>query len=161
LFEYLKLNTEDLKIHEEKKSNDIDIDQRAIRLPCSSHLIRNYDKDQVELKFKNSYFVCNVCFTDKQGNDCMKFNQCGHVFCNECMKGYFESQITSGNINSLNCPQDKCDSQALQNQVLNLVGIDLFNRYDNLLLKDSLNNMSDIVYCPRVNCQSPVIPVIF
>ena len=44
-------------------------------------------------------------------------------------------------------------------KVLNVVGIDLFNRYDNLLLKDSLNSMDDIVYCPRINCQSPIIPV--
>ena len=34
----------------------------------------------------------------------------------------------------------------------------MFNRYDSLLLKDSLNNMTDIVYCPRVNCQTAVIP---
>ena len=63
-------------------------------------------------------FVCKVCFTDKQGSECMKFNKCNHVFCNECMKGYFESQISSGNIKSLTCPQDKCDSHALQTQVI-------------------------------------------
>jgi len=74
------------------------------------------------------------------------------------MKGYFESQITSGDVKKLICPHNKCESEALQAQVLNLVGLEMFNRYDNLLLKDSLNNMLDIVYCPRVTCQSPVIP---
>jgi hypothetical protein len=75
------------------------------------------------------------------------------------MKVYFETQIADGNVKSLTCPHDKCDEQALPAQVLNLVGLDVFNRYDSLLLKDSLNNMSDIVYCPRVNCQCAVIPV--
>lgn len=114
----MKINTEDIKIYEEKKVNENELDKRAIKQPCSSHLIKNYDNDQVNLKFNNSYFVCKVCFTDKQGSECMKFNKCNHVFCNECMKGYFESQISSGNIKSLTCPQDKCDSHALQTQVI-------------------------------------------
>lgn len=108
----------DLRMNEEKKSAENEIDKRAIKLPgFNSLLIKNYDKDQVELKFKNSYFVCNVCFTDKPGTECMKFMPCDHVFCNECMKGYFESQITSGNIKSLICPNDKCTSEASQAQV--------------------------------------------
>ena len=44
-------------------------------------------------------------------------------------------------------------------KVLNLVGEQVFNRYDNLLLKDSLNSMTDIIYCPRADCQCAVIPV--
>jgi E3 ubiquitin-protein ligase RNF14 len=106
---------------EDKKALENEIDSRAQKLPgFNSHLIKNYDKDQVELKFKNSYFVCKVCFTDNLGNSCIRFSPCSHVFCNECMKGYFESQITSGNIKSLNCPHEKCDSQATQAQVMQL-----------------------------------------
>ena len=44
-------------------------------------------------------------------------------------------------------------------KVLSVVGIDLFNRYDSLLLRDSLNMMDDLVYCPRWNCNCAVIPV--
>jgi len=39
------------------------------------------------------------------------------------------------------------------------VGAELFNRYDSILLKDTLNNMTDLVYCPRADCQCAVIPV--
>ena len=59
---------------------------------------------------------------------------------------------------SLTCPYDKCESQAQPSQVLALVGLEIFNRYDTLLLKDSLNSMEDIIYCPRAQCQCPVIP---
>ena len=94
------------------------VDQRAIKQPCSSVLLKNYDKDQCELKFQNSYFDCNVCFNETLGKNCFKFNKCEHVFCNECMKTYFETQIADGNVKSLTCPQNKCEEQAIPAQVL-------------------------------------------
>ena len=84
----------------------------------NSHLIKNYDKDQVEFKFKKSYFICKVCFADKLGKDCLKFLPCCHVYCNDCIELYFQSQITSGNIRNLSCPSEKCDSHASQAQVI-------------------------------------------
>ncbi|KAJ1127073.1 hypothetical protein NDU88_005479 [Pleurodeles waltl] len=42
-------------------------------------------------------------------------------------------------------------------QVKELVAEELFSRYDRLLLQSSLNSMTDVVYCPRLNCQTPVV----
>ncbi|XP_031754662.1 E3 ubiquitin-protein ligase RNF14 isoform X6 [Xenopus tropicalis] len=38
-----------------------------------------------------------------------------------------------------------------------LVGEELFSRYDRLLLQSSLDLMADVVYCPLLNCQTPVM----
>lgn len=38
-------------------------------------------------------------------------------------------------------------------QVRDLVGADLFERYDSILLKTSLSTMTDVVTCPRAHCQ--------
>lgn len=133
-------------------------DKRAIKLACSRQILADYDKDQRKLEFDNSEFVCKVCFSDKKGSECIQFLKCEHVFCKECMKGYFESQIKSGDVNALNCPHEKCEEKAIPAQVLELVGFDLFNRYDTILLKNSLNSMPDLVYCPRPKCNCPVIP---
>ena len=161
IFDYLKISNNELIIDDEPSpTSDTQDEPRAIKQPCSSILLKNYDKDECEIKFLNEYFTCNVCFNEMRGLDCMKFNKCEHVFCKECMKVYFKTQIADGNVKSLTCPQNKCVEQALPAQVLNLVGLELFNRYDSLLLKDSLNSMSDIVYCPRVECQCAVIPVL-
>lgn len=97
--------------------NESDKDKRAVKLPGSFLLFQNFNNDQIELAFKRKYFTCQVCFTDKMGKDCMKFHECEHVFCNECMRGYFESQIKSGDIKKLICPDVKCDTEALQAQV--------------------------------------------
>jgi E3 ubiquitin-protein ligase RNF14 len=119
LFDYLKLDIDNLVINPTNKSSNTDneIDKRAIVQPCSSILLKNYDQDQIDFKFQTSYFDCNVCFVSKLGKECFKFNKCEHVFCNECMKGYFESQIKDGNVKSLTCPQDKCTEQAIPAQV--------------------------------------------
>lgn len=160
LFEYLNLNTNELTVYHDQKAEPFNsADKRAIRQTCSSNLLENFNNDQCEIKFQKTYFTCFVCFSEKLGINCIKFNKCDHVFCNECMKGYFETLISDGNVKKLSCPQEKCESQAIPAQVLNLVGVELFNRYDSLLLKDALNDMIDIVYCPRAKCQCAVIPV--
>lgn len=42
-------------------------------------------------------------------------------------------------------------------QVKELVGEQLFARYDRLLLQSTLDTMADVVYCPRRGCQTPVM----
>jgi E3 ubiquitin-protein ligase RNF14 len=117
LFEYLDLNKNDLKLNSEEQSTNKQVDSRVVKQLCSSLLLKDYDKDQKELKFQSNYYNCDVCFMQTPGRDCMKFNKCEHVFCNECMKAYFETQIACGNVKGLICPQEKCDSQAEPAQV--------------------------------------------
>ncbi|XP_043925839.1 E3 ubiquitin-protein ligase RNF14-like [Protopterus annectens] len=42
-------------------------------------------------------------------------------------------------------------------QVKQLVGEEAFSRYDRLLLQNGLSLMTDIVYCPRLSCQTAVL----
>ena len=48
-------------------------------------------------------------------------------------------------------------SLGLNSQVKELVSLEQFLRYDRLLLQSSLDNMSDIVYCPRKPCGCAVM----
>ncbi|RNA07733.1 E3 ubiquitin- ligase RNF14 [Brachionus plicatilis] len=155
IFDFLSLEPTNLTIQTTKAKKT---DPRVSSLACTSALLTDYDSDQKNLKFQKSYFTCYVCFEDKMGKECIKFNKCEHVFCNECMRGYFGSLIKDGNVHKLTCPQEGCESQAIPAQVLSLVGIEMYNRYDSMLLRDALNNMTDIVYCPRASCQCAVIP---
>ena len=42
-------------------------------------------------------------------------------------------------------------------QIKGLVSEQEFERYDRLLLKNTLDVMSDIKYCPRITCGNPVV----
>ncbi len=118
LFEYLDLNCEILHIGDLKNDQTkIDYDPRAIKESCSAQLCENYDKDQALLKFCNTYFDCNICFMSKTGKDCFRFNKCYHVFCVDCLRVYFQTQINDCNVRNLTCPEAKCNSQPLPSQV--------------------------------------------
>ncbi|XP_078509202.1 E3 ubiquitin-protein ligase RNF14-like isoform X2 [Lissotriton helveticus] len=137
------------------------LDERAVQEAESlDSLIREIlDFDQVQQlrSFQGKAYTCNICFSEKLGTDCTQFKVCQHVYCKDCLKGYFEVQITEGLVHLLSCPESMCDSISTPSQVKELVGEELFRRYDRLLLQSSLNSMADVVYCPRLNCQTPVM----
>uniref|UniRef100_A0A6G1RZZ8 RBR-type E3 ubiquitin transferase n=1 Tax=Hypotaenidia okinawae TaxID=2861861 RepID=A0A6G1RZZ8_9GRUI len=137
------------------------IDARAVQdVESVSSLIReilDFDQAQRRKCFNSKMYLCNICFCEKLGSDCMYFSECSHVYCRACLKDYFEIQIRDGQVHCLNCPEPKCSSVATPGQVKELVGEQLFARYDRLLLQSSLDLMADVVYCPRPGCQTPVM----
>ncbi|EDO47022.1 predicted protein [Nematostella vectensis] len=137
------------------------VDKRAVQDVASYSLliasILEYEKQEKARVFDTSYFTCDVCFSEKPGSMCLAFHNCGHVFCCECMTGYFTVQINDGSVKALTCPTSKCESQALPSQVKRVVSEETFAKYDKFLLQSSLDGMSDITYCPRPDCQSPVL----
>ena len=115
------------------KSNDTNVIPSSLAKDCYKHDSRaiqdiaaqelllptllDYNKCQMESQFNSQLFTCQVCFSDRLGSSCIQFPSCYHTYCKECMKSYFEIQISDGNVRALNCPYDKCESQALPSQV--------------------------------------------
>ncbi|XP_073507347.1 E3 ubiquitin-protein ligase RNF14 [Phyllobates terribilis] len=136
-------------------------DKRAIQdVQSVSALVKYilvFSEAQEKKVFDSKPFLCNICFMEKLGSECTHFKDCQHVYCNSCLKDYFEIQIKDGQVHALNCPEPKCKSVATPAQVKNLVEDQLFSRYDRLLLQSSLDLMADVVYCPRPGCQTPVM----
>ena len=84
-----------------------------------------------------------VCFCERLGAICIQFSGCGHVYCKECMKGYFEVQINDGSVKCLECPSDKCESQAYPGQVsVNCCWKS--TNYNNLIFKTNMYQTSDL-----------------
>ncbi|XP_066600300.1 E3 ubiquitin-protein ligase RNF14-like [Prorops nasuta] len=159
------------KIHGEISTNILDklssrnkkckiYDKRAImdfvdgRDPIQ--LIKNHNEEMNQVEFDKNFYTCKICFTEKVGERCTKFMPCSHVFCKECMTNYLEVRIKDGAVININCPEEKCLSEASHSQIKNLLSPELFARYDSILLNATLNTMTDILYCPRKNCQYPV-----
>lgn len=105
IFDFLGLDSSKPINVEEEKEEELDplnkTSKRGIKLPCSANLLKKYNNDQEEAKFLNAYHSCEVCFQEKPGFMCFQFVDCKHVYCNECMKTYFETQITDGNVKRL------------------------------------------------------------
>ncbi|KAK1161195.1 E3 ubiquitin-protein ligase RNF14-like isoform X1 [Acipenser oxyrinchus oxyrinchus] len=137
------------------------LDPRAIQdLDCRISIlpqILDFDQTQQQKAFDNKAYVCGICFSEKMGAECLGFKECKHVYCKACLKEYFQIQIRDGNVQCLNCPEPKCTSVATPAQVKDLVGEELFARYDRLLLQSSLDMMADVVYCPRRICETAVM----
>jgi len=120
-------------------------------------LLREFNNMKEEEEFAVSLNSCQICFTDKIGSQCLRFVVCNHVYCRECMTNYFTEKISTGAVSSLVCPTFKCETQALPNQVAELVPLDLFNKYESLLLETQLESMTDVMLCPRLVCQCPTM----
>ncbi|KAL1023377.1 hypothetical protein UPYG_G00040070 [Umbra pygmaea] len=137
----------------------VSLDHRAIsELTRDTDLLPmllDYNEREKQRVFDGQAHDCGICFMSKLG--CSQFRECGHVYCNECMSEFFTIQITEGNVHGLICPEADCSSTATPSQVRQLVGVELFDRYDRLLLQSSLDRMPDVMYCPRKTCATPVI----
>ena len=98
-------------------------DPRAIR-DCGSiaelaRFLVEFDKEREEKEFNRSLVRCAVCFTERLGCQCMRFLECRHAFCKECLRDYFRVQIRDGDVKAMNCPDPECESQAYPHQVIN------------------------------------------
>lgn len=115
-----------------------------------------YNEQQIKETFVTSSHSCDICFSIKIGHKCVRF-RCGHVFCEECVTGFFISNITEGNVDQVKCLAFNCKMKPTPELVKMLVGETHYERYDQILLKRALENMSDVTYCPRPKCHNPVI----
>lgn len=115
---YLSIDPANFVIETEPTDTPATATPRKLSHPNQlSALFVMYDQDQLELEFMSQYFLCEVCYMEKPGKDCIRFNKCQHVFCIECIRTYFENQIREGNVKSMFCAASNCESQAIPTQV--------------------------------------------
>jgi len=81
------------------------------------HHLLNYNIEQGNRIFSKSWITCLVCMCERPGSASMRFQACNHAFCRECLGSYFETLIKDGNVRRLNCPHDKCETEATPAQV--------------------------------------------
>lgn len=118
--------------------------------------LSEHNEDQLMKHFQKSSHSCQICFSEKQGSDCYQF-RCRHVFCKECIQGFFTTLIAEGSVDSLKCLAVDCKITPTPHEIKLTVQKDIFERYDRLLLQRALESMNDVVYCPRPQCNNPAL----
>ncbi|XP_015517528.1 E3 ubiquitin-protein ligase RNF14 [Neodiprion lecontei] len=143
------LNSDLLSLSDPRAFND------HIFMNPKAYLIK-YDVCRHRIHFHSSFYTCKICFSEISGRHCSEITKCGHIYCKDCMRQYISLRISEGKVNSICCPEHKCNTEITPDLVKELVSPEIYERYERLLLKVTLDSMSDIIYCPRSSCQYPV-----
>lgn len=121
------------------------------------HLLICYDKEQHKVQFRKNFYTCYICFEEYAGVHCIELENCGHVYCRSCMEKHIRIRIIEYNVvSSILCPTIDCKHKISDKEVKTLCP-DLFFQYQEIMLRVTLDTMDDIVYCPQISCQYPVI----
>ncbi|CAK9439059.1 uncharacterized protein LODBEIA_P32830 [Lodderomyces beijingensis] len=108
--------------------------------------ILEHDQFCKQEEFNGKTFTCEICQSDYKGTNCTQFENCQHVFCNECLTSFFTANIVSGEIDKIHCPEFTCTKKHLKDkaELLNLEAWMMSN-----------TNVRDIVK----NLQTPPVPM--
>lgn len=119
--------------------------------------IRSYNDDATVFAFEEGWYDCEVCCTSASGRDCIQFQPCAHTFCLECVSAFFHQKLQDNSLRGMQCLTENCESNASQAQIKRMLTEEEFERYEKLLLDATLDLMTDVITCPRMICQAPVI----
>ncbi|KAL1447610.1 hypothetical protein MTO96_028421 [Rhipicephalus appendiculatus] len=137
------------------------VDLRAFKEPADPRtlatVLTEYDSREKQRVFSLQWLSCPVCFTSKLGSEFERVIGCDHPFCRDCLREHFRIQIESGCSSQLRCPQENCPTRVVPTQVKALLGDSLCSRYEESLLSAYLDSQEDLTYCPRLQCQLPVV----
>ncbi|ERS96543.1 hypothetical protein HMPREF1624_06748 [Sporothrix schenckii ATCC 58251] len=130
--------------------------------------ILNYDVAAKQAAFAKETFRCDP----KKGAACHRMQDCGHVFCRQCLQDFYSSAITEGDLASIRCLEPNCSKERVavaqqmgkKNSKPKLVSVSpgellqipldesLVRRYIDLKYKTALQSDKNTVYCPRAWC---------
>ena len=115
------------------------------------HLIE-YNQIKENENFLREYHECPICMTNSiAGWDMLRLYKCHHAFCRLCLHDYARMRINTGSVQWLLCPDLRCKLALLPSEIKIVVNDDqLYDKYERLLLQKTLEQMDDIVWCPRL-----------
>ncbi|KAK1134306.1 hypothetical protein K0M31_012083 [Melipona bicolor] len=115
-----------------------------------------YDKYEQKIEFESNHFLCIICFDEYCGKQCTKLKNCSHVYCKNCIQQYITMKIKENNVKDITCPNLSCNLDITRDEIKKFCP-ELFQKYENTLLHITLNTMRDVIFCPRISCQYPLI----
>lgn len=156
---FLGLSTNVVLISSGEGDLDEGVDDRALSecqdIGQAIHSLLQYSHNKEAVMFCKSIQECSLCFDKKIGSKFYRLEPCKHHFCYDCLSAHCNINVQDGNIQFLTCPGFECKSAIHPGILQNLLPPDAFLRWETLCLQRTLDEMDDVVYCPR--CQSAVI----
>lgn len=126
-----------------------------------------FDQEAKQRAFEKGTYECGVCLDPKKGTLCHQMGDCEHVFCIECLQGYYSNAILTGNVDDVKCPDFSCggnNNRTLRTKLITpreLLRIPIerpaVQRYVNLKRKRKLEADKSTMWCPRGWCQGAAL----
>lgn len=130
----------------------------------------DYDSLTKKAKFDADTFECGICIEPKKGSSCYRMRRCRHVFCLACLRDFYNTCITEGDVGRVTCLDPTCGQDApagqrrrkrkektLHPKELLDMGVEetMVRRYVDMKRKKKMEADKTTVYCPRTWCQGP------
>ncbi|KAK4550722.1 hypothetical protein LTR36_000301 [Oleoguttula mirabilis] len=153
----------------------LDLDQSAdgclVLSAASESKLVSFDSDTTLSIFNTGTYDCGICLEPKKGSSCYRMKRCGHVFCLDCLQGFYNNAITEGDMAGIRCLDPTCGKtpatpessrkrkrkaeRTLHPRELLAMGIEesMVRRYVEMKRKKKLEADKSTVYCPRTWCQ--------
>lgn len=117
------------------------------------YILRYNHSKRIEV-FKTSIHSCMICYSDKIGTD-FGVLPCGHnTYCLKCLSEYCNTNIQSGEVFKLNCPDPSCKVSLPKILVESLLSREVYEKWERLVREKTLELRADVTNCPR--CQEIV-----
>eukprot|EP01025_Chloroclados_australasicus_P003234 TRINITY_DN10751_c0_g1_i5.p1 TRINITY_DN10751_c0_g1~~TRINITY_DN10751_c0_g1_i5.p1 ORF type:complete len:429 (-),score=66.33 TRINITY_DN10751_c0_g1_i5:27-1313(-) len=102
--------------------------------------------------FDRTLHTCQVCYEEKLGNQFVRIRECGHEYCDECLRTHCQVHVKEGSLDQLKCFEPECKKPLSQQVLHKVLDDEEYQRWETLTLQQALDSMADVVYCPR--CES-------
>jgi len=122
-------------------------------------LLRSSGKESHQYRTESSSVKlgneCGICFDVVKQQNMVSYG-CEHHYCEECIRANIELSVKDGTVESMECPDTKCEVIAPYSLIKRIVEPELFQRYETLMLKIGVGQMPDVVYCPNGECSAVI-----
>jgi len=114
----------------------------------------NESKDPPKL---SSFFECHLCHTDNLDLP-FEILMCNHMFHEDCLKEYFNKQVTSTDKLEIKCPKEGCKRFAKEQLLLKSLNIASAQKYQRQMLKQILTKRGVLKPCTQSGCKRQSTP---
>lgn len=105
---------------------------------------------QAELDAKR--YECGICLAECRIEEMYTLEECFHRFCRECISDHCRTHINDGNTRDIACPFAGCVHRVSYEEVHHVVDQATWAKYEQFLLRATLNDDANVVWCPKPGC---------
>lgn len=111
----------------------------------------SHDAQAKEDRRRIAVHTCPVCMDEVAGSRGHFISECGHFGCRSCLEQMAQLHTGETDINALRCPVFECRQAFSLDDARELLGVgsEALKKWEEMSLRRCLDQMDDIVYCPR------------